>query len=228
MARKLLYEPRIKASEKDEVFSLGIRYSASITEGEQCLIRFHLREATSCTQCSSESVGPMMTTPITLVDTNPTKSLCNCIVLLVLISGMAICFGCREQQISIGGPSFNAEKRVADSAKGGAQEEPYYLELGILGLEVNAGHCISLKKLGIADTESIHSIKSSCECVDAQVILFQDRSGPARGLQVRVRTDDADLFERPVAVEAQLNLLLERGATRLIKVSFLETQLVSR
>jgi len=170
----------------------------------------------------------MMITPITFVNSNPTKSLCSCTVLLVLVSGMVVCVGCREQQISIGVASLNAEKRVADSTKGGAQEEPYYLELGVLGLGVNAGHCISLEKLGIAETESIHAIKSSCECVDAQVIRFQDRSGPARGLQVCVRTDNADSFERPIAVEAQLNLLLERGATRLIKVSFLETQLVSR
>lgn len=167
-----------------------------------------------------------MTTPIAFVNSIPAKGLCNCSILLVLISEMVICVGCGEQQISIRGSSLNAEKHVADYTKGGIQEEPYYLELGILGLGVNAGHCIPLEKLGIAANESIHSIKSSCECVDARVIRYQDRSGPARGLQVRVHTENADSFEHPVSVEARLDLLLERGTTRLIKVNFLETQLV--
>ena len=139
-----------------------------------------------------------------------------CIGVLVLLGS-----GCTREnrQSSVSATEIDRESVSGDVLR---------LDLGCIQRGDKVEFCIPLSKLGIASHAEIRSIKSSCECVKVQKMLYRSQLAAEQGEGLLVSISPAiALDEPPVSLRVQVEIESTKSERCLLELDFLETDFVS-
>ncbi len=124
------------------------------------------------------------------------------------------------------GPLTGAsDKSLADSAsrEQSAASAPVVVEAGIIFANEDNYLCVPLSRFGIADSEEVLSVETSCECTQPSIITYKESpQQELRGLRIDIEPETNSTQFRSSALAVAVKIHLEKR-TALATVRFLHT-----
>ncbi len=100
------------------------------------------------------------------------------------------------------------------------------IDAGIVFAHESSYLCVPLSRLGIAETDEVMSVQTSCECIQASIVQFyESTSNTARALRVDFRPEPAtaDMIHVPSNLIVKVILQFSGSRTKEATIQFLHT-----
>lgn len=100
------------------------------------------------------------------------------------------------------------------------------IDAGILFADEASYVCVPLSRLGIADSDELLSVQSSCECVRPSLVYFDKFLGnTARAMRIDFRPGgtNADSKHTPSNLAIEVTIKLANGKDKSASIRFLQT-----
>jgi len=122
---------------------------------------------------------------------------------------------------------------IAEQLKGGLRKPsvPTVIDAGIIFADEASYLCVPLRRLGIADSDEVLSVITSCECTDPSIVRFNEsRNKVSRALYVKFAPESAIPTVEPTPLNLGVVITLEMSSGQITSatIQFLHTTQASQ